>query len=296
MVMGIWPVKEGRRMARPGRSRRRIVPSRLPRWLTAFGIVLLGELAGAALLAGCAHGPARTSPASHGGTPAIPLPAGGTRAVVLRVDGTYRPIPGIRGCEAPAVPPRRCEVKYTTPAGGKTTYVGSLPFVTTIRVKAGASVTLSEFVLADPLTCSITAGGAVLSRFTSHGGPDPSCRSTIPSGVTSSTVTRTVVLRADGVPVPGIPCTPYCFPEVDYTTPTGSAGDVGAGPPPPGAGLFPYTKTVRVRPGGIVTLTASYAGDQSITCSITVGGRIVSRTTSSSGPSTVEATCRAAIP
>jgi hypothetical protein len=187
-------------------------------------------------------------------------------------------------------------VTYTTPAGSKTTYVDSLPFVTTIRVLAGAAVTLSEFVLADPLTCSITADGAVLSRFTSRGGADPSCRATIPPGVTSSTVARTVVLRADGVPVPGIPCTPMCSPEVDYTTPAGSAGEMGNGPPTPGGGLFPYTEIVRVPPGGNVTLKANYAGDQSITCSITVDGRIINRTTSSSGPGTVEATCRATIP
>lgn len=292
------PISEGRRIARPGRPQARAVLSRLPRGVTALGIVLLlGELAGGALLAGCAHGPASASPAPHGTTPAIPYPRDGTRTVVLRVDGKYRPIPDTSGCQDGNVPPRFCEVTYTTPAGSKTTYVDSLPFVTTIRVPVGATVTLSEFVLADPLTCSITVDGAVLSRFTSHRGPDPSCRATIPSSVAASTVTRTVVLRADGVPVPGIPCSQSpCVPGVEYTTPTGSAWDGGIGPGTPGGGLFPYTKTVRVRPGGSVTLTASYVGDQSITCSITVDGRIVSRTTSSSGPNTVKATCRATIP
>lgn len=87
MVMRLRLVKEGRRMARSGSSGRPTVLSGLPRWLTAFGIVLLvGEL-GAALLAGCAHGPARTSSVQHGGTPSIALPRHGTRTVVLRVDG-----------------------------------------------------------------------------------------------------------------------------------------------------------------------------------------------------------------
>lgn len=276
----------------PGRSRLRRALSRPPGWLTVLGLVLmLGEIAGAAMLAGCAHGVTHATAAPHAGTP---LPQNGADTVLLRVEGKVQIPPGAGVCAAMTVPRRYCEVTYTSPTGGNKINVNSLPFVKAIRVHPGGSVTLSEFVLADPVTCSITVDGQVLSRFTSHGGPDPSCRSTIPSGGSQST--RTVVLRADGVPVQGIPCSPTCSPQVAYTTPTGSGGDSGPGPGTPGGGLFPYTKTVRVQPGGSVTLKASYVGDQTISCSIAVDGKVLDRNTSSSGPDTVEATCRATIP
>ena len=105
---------------------------------------------------------------------------------------------------------------------------------------------------------------------------------------------RTVVLRVDHVPVPGIPCSPYCSQEVDYSTPTGS-GTYNAMDDRLRA--LPFAKTVRVRAGAIVTLDGSYVGDQSITCSITVNGKVVSRNTdnvsSSNGP---VAHCQSVIP
>ena len=108
---------------------------------------------------------------------------------------------------------------------------------------------------------------------------------------------RTVVLKADDVPVPGIPCGQSpCAPEVRYTTPTGSATYDGDIHDPSRSSLLPFTKTVRVRAGGTVTLDAAYIGAQWITCSITVNGTVVSKNTPAFTATTRDAHCQSVIP
>ena len=171
--------------------------SRLPRWMTALGIVLsLGELAGAAALwAAGTEGVPRTAAARqapHGpGSPAT-VPGGGTRTVALEVDGVGMPsglIPQGTACR-PSCDPRQPSVggpvDYTTPAGS-IDEDPTLPFTTTVRVPAGGAVTLQAYPwmnaygVAYQVTCSILLNGRVLSRDTSTGpGGRATCRARIP--------------------------------------------------------------------------------------------------------------------
>jgi hypothetical protein len=121
--------------------------SRLPTWVPVLGVALvLGELIAAAGV--------RT-----------PRPAG-TETVVLRVDG-------VTGGPS---------LSYETPTESATDNSRNMPFVKEVRVEAGGSVTIHTFSgTADPVTCSITVNGKVLSRVTSHGFWDKTtCHSKIP--------------------------------------------------------------------------------------------------------------------
>ena len=127
--------------------------SRLPTWVPAVGVVLvLGELTAATGVL------TARSPALR--------PKGATATVVLRVDG----VPG-----GPSL-------TYDTPAGSAAVRPTSMPFVKKVQVKAGGSVTIHTFSgTDDPVTCSITADGEVLSRLTSRGFWDRlTCHSTVP--------------------------------------------------------------------------------------------------------------------
>jgi hypothetical protein len=111
----------------------RVALSRLPAWVPVLGVVLvLGELTAAAGV----------------------LTARSTETVVLRVDG----VPG-----GPSL-------TYETPVGGAAVRARNTPFVKEVRIRAGGSVTIHTFSgTNDPVTCSITVNGKVLSRMTSHG-------------------------------------------------------------------------------------------------------------------------------
>jgi hypothetical protein len=123
----------------------RVAPARLPAWVAVLGVVLvLGELLTAAGV----------------------LTSHPTETVVLRVDG----VPG-----GP-------NLTYDTPAGSATVRAKNMPFIKKVRVKAGGSVTIHTFSgTDDPVTCSITVNGDLLSRMTSHGYWDrTTCHSKIP--------------------------------------------------------------------------------------------------------------------
>lgn len=160
------------RAARPGPAPARMAPSRLPGWVTVLGaVVVLGELAGGALLLG--------APGSAGGLAAL---TGGTRSVVLQVEGS---------CAGDGA-------RYTTPAGDGHfdmpaqeglincfTHGGpSTPVLQkTVTVRAGGTVTISTFngYGSYPLTCSITVDGQVLSQVQNDGiWGRATCRAKIP--------------------------------------------------------------------------------------------------------------------
>lgn len=104
---------------------------------------------------------------------------------------------------------------------------------------------------------------------------------------------QTVVLQVDHVPVQGIPCSPYCSPMTEYTTPTGSGTYTATDD---ALHALPFRKTVRMRADGTVTLEGSYVGDQSITCSITVNGKVLSRHTNNGSSNAPSAHCQSVIP
>jgi hypothetical protein len=105
--------------------------------------------------------------------------------------------------------------------------------------------------------------------------------------------TQTVVLRVDGVGVMNAQCAPpgSCGPDVTYATPAGSRTYRGT--------RLPFTSTVQVPAGGVVTLNVSSEVDTPVTCSIAADGRVLSGATtygdrSSGGLST--ANCHGTIP
>lgn len=259
------------------RSWARAALSRLPRWLTALGIVLvLGELAAAVLLAA---GPSRAVPGTHGTM----------QTVVLRVDGV-----GVMNAQC--APRSTCgpDVAYTTPTSTRTYRGVKLPFTRTVEVPAGGAVMLRGSSEVDtPVTCSITAGTQVLSRTTTYGSRNgggrsiASCHGTTPSGATSSSApARTVGLRVDS----GQTNCPTCGPQVEYRTPTGGAVHWST--------AIPFTETAEVQAGGIVTLdaiadTSTAAQDWAI-CTISVNGTVLSRATTRKYLG--QAVCQTAIP
>lgn len=105
-------------------------------------------------------------------------------------------------------------------------------------------------------------------------------------------VLRTVVLRVYAAPVQGITCH-HCSPMVSYSTPTvsGTGGAMGDG-----GRMVPFITTVRVRSGGTVTLDGSYVGAQSITCSVAVDGKVVTKNTDNQATDGPAAHCQSVIP
>ena len=105
--------------------------------------------------------------------------------------------------------------------------------------------------------------------------------------------TRTVVLQVGNV---------YGDDSATYTTPTRDGRfDVPAEARPLGQGSYSEpganpTKTVAVRPGGIVTIHTFSGTGAAVTCSITVDGKVLSLTTPEADPVWTSGTCRARIP
>lgn len=286
------------------RERSRAALSRLPRWVTALGIVLLvSELAGAAVL--LAERPdlgtgaqAGTAAGSHGGTQTGGT-HGGTQTVVLRVDGG----PPVHDRCIPA-PHDPCGAHvfysiYSTRPGAGTIVPAPvhLPFTRTIRVEAGKSVWLNASSGTDSqITCSITAGNRVLSKITAvtqnfvEAGI-AGCHTKIPDGETDpGAARRTAVLRVDAVPTGT--CSPACSGGVNFTTP---AGDVMGSP-----AVVPYITEIPVPPGGIVTLKGTFPLKTRVSCSITVNGAVLSQATipnfQAATPNYTEADCHGIVP
>lgn len=296
----------------PLRERSRAALRALPRWVTALGIAALaGELTLAALLAAGPHRPphARVAaptapptqgatpavPATHGATPTVPAAPGVTETVQLHVDG----VPLQVACTP--VPPDPCgpQVGYgaTSTEFGQTptARAARLPLTKTIQVKAGDFVTLNAWSMTDsPLTCSITAGGRLLSAITA-GTPnagqtsDADCRTMIPaSGTSPGAARRTAVLQVSAIPDATCSQAPRgCWPGVvSYTTPTGGASDFNA--------AAPLKAEVPVPAGGTVSLDVAGTAEELATCSITVNGDVLSRDTTHG--SAGQADCKATIP
>ena len=269
------------------RASSRSALSRLPRWVTVLGLVLvLGELACAALLAAGAY----RGTGSHRGTAAH----GPAQPVMLRVDGVPWPHPTCIALRPTACGP---DIGYFTSTGvSATVRAARLPFIRTIRVQACQSVRLNATSDTHArITCSITVDGRVLSQvtaftpssdFTGHG--DASCHSTIPDGGTDPAAARqTAVLRIGAVPNAACRQAPSgCSPEVDYISSAGDATNFSV--------AVPFIAEVPEPTDGTVTLTATGLGEL-VTCSITVNGRILSQVMARDTPGQ-ETICRARIP
>lgn len=271
--------------------------SRIPRWVTALGMVLLvAELTGAAALlaAGPHAGRAiHAAPSPQAGTPTAPGTRGETRTVLLRVDGEP-----LRGYTCTPVPPVPCgpEVGYgpAPPEAGTPPFRPvHLPFTRKIQVKAGGSVTLNAYAMTVTwIRCSISVDGQVLSEITA--GPPNSdqastsnCWSPIPPrGTDRGAVRHAAVLRVGAAPDASCGLErPGCGSVVSYTTPTGEAASFSV--------PVPFTATVPVPPGGTVNLDV-VAGPDLATCSITANGTVLSQVTT--GNRTGMGVCRATIP
>ena len=306
--MRIRPAREGRRTARPGRSRLRAFTSRPPRWVMVLGtVLLLSEVAGAAVLLTerpyRPMGPpaAKQTPGPHGGMQTPPGPHGGMQTVVLRVDA----VPMAKDTCVPA-PHDPCgpHVEYSTYVStpGTGTIVPApvhLPFIRKIRVEAGQSVGLNASSGTDSqITCSITAGNRILSRITAFtdkfnftAAGIAGCHSTIPDGETDpGAARRTAVLRVDAVPTGT--CSHACSGGVNFTTPTGDVTDSSA--------AVPFITRIPVPPGGIVTLKGTFPVKTRVSCSITVNGTVLSQATipnlQAATPDFTEADCHGIVP
>jgi len=153
--------------------------SRLPRWVTVLGIVLvLVVLTGIAALLVI-------------GISGLEVRLGLTRTVtvVLKVDG--EPAQTLQGgiacnmhgtgpCPTPA---DTGTVTYTTPTGGATYQYTALPSTRKIQVPVGGVVTLDASSDVDALFCLILLDGKVLGQGSSpNDGNRTTCRAAIPSG------------------------------------------------------------------------------------------------------------------
>lgn len=271
-----------------GRSPLRFARSRPPGWVTALGLLLaLGELAaGIALLAlGYPH-VARSRLHGTSGGPA--------RTVVFRVDGGYTGCDPVSRCGDEAL---QYQVLYVTPAGhDEWSYPRSIPFTKTVQVPAGEFVKFNAYAGGQAwATCTMTVDGMILSQITTRTlGGIAACQSVVPpNGTGSSAGTRTVVLEVENA-LSGDTAT--------YGTPTADGYfDESTGMPSPDTRGYwdkPYrfTKTVEVRPGGIVTVRTrtGYIGSFAPSCSITVNGRVLSQVIA--GATWRNGTCRAVIP
>lgn len=167
-------------MAGHERLRLRAALSRLPRWVTVLGIVLvLGVLAGIAALLATGNSP-------------LAGRLGGTRTVtvVLKIDGELAyllqspPIAcnGHGGPCDPSVYVSTGTITYTTPTGTETYHYTALPATRTVQVPAGGVVTLDASSEVDVVGCSILMNGKVLSRtWPAKDTARTACRATIPS-------------------------------------------------------------------------------------------------------------------
>lgn len=144
------------------RSRARAALSRLPRWATALGLILvLIEAGGAALFVADSE-----SGASSSAGTAASSPRPGMRTVTLRVGGLAL----------------GDTLDYETPAGrAAITRTPYLTFTKNLRVRSGGLVTIHAFTSRhDPVTCSIASNGKLLLQSSANQSGADSCQARVP--------------------------------------------------------------------------------------------------------------------